>query len=163
MKVQALLLSLVAALSLGCHAQVKPVTNAVQLSWTAPSSCTSGCTYVVSRITLTAGTSSCPAPNTTTPNYTPLNQAAPATGTTYTDANAGGVTACYIAQTQLGNSVSQPSNAAGPFVVPVNATAPGTVTGTQTSAEAEPLIPLPVPTLAASMQASQLAGRVAGE
>lgn len=160
------LFSLFAALgwlSAGCaHAQVPPKSNAVALSWSAPSGCTSGCSYVVSRIALASGTASCPAPNVTTPNYTPLNQASPVTATAYTDAGAGALTVCYIAQTELGGSVSQPSNTAGPFVVPANAIAPAII-GQTTSAElAQPMFLLPSPQLAGLIP-GHLAGTRAGE
>lgn len=150
-------------LSTGCsHAQMPPKSNAVALSWSAPSGCSSGCSYVVSRIALTAGTSSCPVPNVTTPNYTPLNQASPATATTYTDTGAGALTVCYIAQTELGGSVSQPSNAAGPFAVPANAIAPA-ITGAETSAELnQPVFLLPAPQLA-GMAPVGLGGSRAGQ
>lgn len=136
-------------LSVGCgHAQVKPTAFQVSLSWTAPSAsgswagCTAGapCTYVASRITLTAGTSTCPAANVGTPNYTPLNTASPVSAAVYLDTTAVGSTVCYIVQTEQGSAVSQPSNVAGPFVVPASPLAPS-LSGNQTVAEV-----MPVPT-----------------
>ena len=122
-------------LSIGCsQAQVAPTSFQANLSWTAPSGCTTGCTYVASRITLASGTTSCPAANVATPNYTPLNSASPATGTTFTDATAAGLTVCYIAQTEQGGAVSVPSNVVGPLVVPAGPLAP-TLSGNEAVAE----------------------------
>jgi hypothetical protein len=116
-----------------CHAQLPPTTHSVALTWTAPTSpaCTTGspCTYVLSRISV-SGTGPCPAVNVTTPNYSPLNSANPVSTLSYTDTSAAGTTACYIAQTLQGGAVSQPSNTAGPFVVPASPGAPSTPNGT---------------------------------
>lgn len=125
-------LSIVALATVGCHAQVPVTTHSVTLTWTAPAAsgnwggCTaaSPCTYVASRITLASGTTTCPAPNVTTPNYTPLNAASPVSGTTLTDTGAVGLTVAYIVQTEQGGSVSGPSNCAGPLVVPASPLAP---------------------------------------
>jgi hypothetical protein len=133
-------------LSVGCgHAQVTPTNHQVSLSWTAPAAsgswagCTtaSPCTYVASRITITGTT--CPAVNVSTPNYTPLNSSSPVSTVTFVDTGASGLTACYIVQTEQGSAVSQPSNVAGPFVVPGNPLAPS-LTGQEAVAA-----PLPVP------------------
>lgn len=113
--------------ALGCaHAQLPPTNHTVSLTWSAPAGCTSAapCTYVISRATVVAGTTACPAPNLTTPNYTPLNQSAPATGLSYVDPTASGTTACYIAQTLQGSAISAPSNTTDPAVVPANPNAP---------------------------------------
>lgn len=105
--------------------QVTPTSWQVSLTWTVPApagawlGCVVGqpsCAYVISRATLAAGTETCPA--TTGTAYTPLNQGAPASGTVYNDMTATGLTVCYIAQTAQGGAVSQPSNTAGPFIVP---------------------------------------------
>lgn len=115
----------------GCHAQVPPTNHIVTLTWTAPPSnpnwagCTTSapCAYILSRISLNAGTTTCPAPNLTTPNYTPLNQSTPTSALTYTDNSAAGLTACYIVQTQQGTAISAPSNTTL-VVVPANPLAP---------------------------------------
>lgn len=134
-------------MSVGCsQAQVAPTSYEVSLTWTAPSAsgtwggCTtaSPCTYAISRIVLTAGTTSCPAANTTTPNYTPLDSSTPTSGTTYVDTGVSGETVCYIAQTEQGTAVSNPSNTAGPFAVPASPLAPS-LAGTQTVATEKPL------------------------
>jgi hypothetical protein len=133
-------------LSVGCgHAQVKPTSYRVDLSWTAPvaaggwTGCTTAapCTYVASRITLASGTTTCPAANVTTLNYSPLNASLPATGTSYADTAASGLTVCYLVQTEQGSAVSNPSNLAGPFLVPSSPLAPS-LSGNQTVAEAKP-------------------------
>jgi hypothetical protein len=115
-----------------CHAQLPPTTHSVALTWTAPASpaCTTAapCTYVLSRISVSGTT--CPAANVTTPNYSPLNSANPVSTLSYTDTAAAGLTVCYIAQTLQGGAVSQPSNTAGPFVVPPTPGAPSTPNGT---------------------------------
>jgi hypothetical protein len=124
-------------LSIGCsQAQVAPTGFKVNLSWTAPAGCTtaSPCTFVASRITLAAGVTSCPAVNTATPNYAPLNAASPSTGTTFADTTAPGLNVCYIAQTEQGGQVSAPSNVVGPFAVPASPLAPS-LTGNQAVAE----------------------------
>lgn len=117
----------------GCgHAQVTPTSYTVNLSWTAPvaagtwGGCTtaSPCSYVASRLSVAAGATSCPAANSTTPNYTPVNSSSPAVGSTYTDGGAAGLTVCYIVQTEQGSAVSAPSNVAGPVVVPASPLAP---------------------------------------
>lgn len=146
-------------LSIGCgHAQVTPTPQKnVDLSWTAPTNpaCTTAapCTYDVSRSTLTAGATSCPAVNYTTPNYTPLNSSNPVSTVTYTDTAAAGLTACYIVQTVQSAQVSPASNTAGPFVVPP---VPGLPTISGAVAEAqEPPLPMPsskvAPTLTAKL------------
>jgi hypothetical protein len=148
-------------LSVGCgHAQVTPTNHRVSLSWTAAAAtgswagCTtaSPCTYVASRITLASGTTSCPAPNVTTPNYTPLNPSTAVSTTTFNDTAASGLTACYIVQTEQGSAVSGPSNTAGPLVVPANPLAPS-ITGSE--AAVAPL-PVPVGNTAAPVLAAQL-------
>lgn len=126
---RALLLVLVAVMAVGCHAQVPPTPHNVALSWTAPvvptnppagtwktpCSVTDPCTYIVSRTTVTTG--SCPTPNLTTPNYTPLNQATPVAALAYTDTAAAGLNACYTVQTSQDGNIGAASNTAGPFTV----------------------------------------------
>lgn len=60
-------------------------------------------------------TYSCPATNASL--YAPLNQASPATTTTYTDTKPAAGVYCYVAQSVNGNGVSLPSNVAGPFTL----------------------------------------------
>ena len=117
MKIQSALI-LALALTAGCaHSQVPPTVHSVTITITPPSGA-SGAAYVISRAT----GSTCP--GTTGASYTPLNQSAPTTGTSYVDTTAAGLSVCYIAQTVQGGAVSAPSNVAGPFVVPANPTAP---------------------------------------
>jgi hypothetical protein len=118
----------------------------VDLIWTAPAvsgswtGCTTAapCTFVASRISLASGTPTCPAANVVTPNYSPLNASTPSTGTAFVDSATSGLTVCYIVQTEQGSAVSNPSNVAGPFVVPASPLAPS-LSGNQTVAEAEPV------------------------
>lgn len=131
---------------IGCHGQVTPTPQKnVDLSWTAPANPACGpsapCTYDVSRVTLTAGASSCPAVNYTTPNYTPLNSSSPVSTLAYTDTAAAGLTACYVVQTIQNAQVSLASNAAGPFVVPPVPGAPS-ISGAVAEAK-EPALPMP--------------------
>lgn len=64
--------------------------------------------------------------------YTPLNQATPATGLSFTDSTVTPGQWCYVVQSAIGNFYSLPSNTAGPVVVPsgdnvaVSWTAPAT-------------------------------------
>jgi hypothetical protein len=133
-------------LTAGCaHGQIPATSYVVDLTWTAPvasgawAGCTtaSPCTYVASRLTLAAGTTTCPTPATVAPfNYTPLNAASPVSAAAFSDPNASGLTVCYVVQTeqtQTGATVpsaSLPSTPAGPLVVPASPLAPGSVTGT---------------------------------
>lgn len=135
------------AMSLGCgHAQIKPTSYRVDLTWTAPvasgswTGCTTAapCTYVASRITLASGATTCPAANAATPNYTPLNSLSPVAAVSYTDTTAVGLTVCYLVQTEQGSAVSNPSNLAGPFLVPASPLAPS-LSGNQTVAEVMPV------------------------
>jgi hypothetical protein len=129
----------------GCaHSQVPPTTHTVALTWTAP---TSGGTppyaYIMSRVTLTTGTSACPAVNYTTPNYTPLNSATPVSATNYTDTTASG-TVCFVVQAQDSlKAVGNASNTAGPLVMPTNPSAPVTLGGVVTGDLKQPALPLP--------------------
>lgn len=136
----------IVCLSIGCgHAQIKPTSSQVDLNWTPPAAsgswagCTSSspCTYVVSRIAIASGTSACPAANVDAPNYTPLNTNTPASGNSFTDAAASGLTVCYVVQTLQGSAVSLPSNVAGPFIVPASPLAPA-ITGSPAVAQLMP-------------------------
>lgn len=142
-----------------CHAQLPPTTHSVALTWTAPTSpacnTASPCTYVMSRLTVTG--TSCPAVNVTTPNYSPLNSANPVSLLTYTDTAAAGLTVCYTVQNVQGGAVSQPSNAAGPFVVPPTPGAPSTPNGTVADL-VQP--PLPTPSSDAPAVVAKLEGRI---
>ncbi|MFL6427886.1 MAG: hypothetical protein ACJ71S_06550 [Acidobacteriaceae bacterium] len=147
-------LPLLVALFGGCaHAQVPPTAHNVALAWSAPvvptnppagtwktpCSVTDPCTYIVSRTTVASGT--CPTPNLTTPNYTPLNSSTPVAALGYTDTTAAGLNACYTVQTSQDGNVGAASNTAGPFFVSggVNPLAP-TLNGTSAKLE------LPKPT-----------------
>jgi hypothetical protein len=135
----------------GCaHGQVTPSQGQVVLTWTAPANtstwtltcATSPCTYIISRATASGNT--CPTPNITTPNYTPINQSSPAAALTLTDTGAAGTTACYIAQTIQAGAASQPSNVAGPLTVPGTPVAPtlngtASISAAATKATLEPL------------------------
>lgn len=135
-------------LAVGCgHAQVTPTSYQVDLAWVAPVAsgswlgCGTGqpaCSYVMSRLTVAAGATACPAVNLSTPNYAPLNTATPAAGLTFVDTGAVGTTACYIVQTLQGTAVSNPSNVAGPLVVPASPLAP-TLSAPTAVADAKPL------------------------
>lgn len=166
MRIRTILLLLAAGLmSFGCShagAQVPPSTNAVNLTWTPPVSpaCTvsSPCTYVLSRYTLPAG-NSCPAATT---QYTPLNTASPAAGTSFTDtAPPAGASVCYVAQTLQGGLTSVASVPSNVVTVPMLPGPPSTpAIGTVT--ELRPLMPATSPQIAALAPAS-LTARVSGE
>jgi hypothetical protein len=123
---------ILALIGVGCHAQVPPTNHVVNLSWTAPLPTTiwpgcataSPCLYIVSRATVASSTSSCPAPNIDTPNYKPMNQSIPTSGTAYSDPTASGLTVCYIVQTQQGTAISSPSGTTNVINVPANPLAP---------------------------------------
>lgn len=134
----------VVGFAVGCHAQVPPTTHTVALTWTAP---TGGGTppysYIMSRITLPTGATACPAANMTTPNYAPLNSSSPVTPTSYTDTTATG-TVCYVVQTQDSvKAIGNPSNTAGPLVMPTNPNAPVTLGGSVTADLQQPALPKP--------------------
>lgn len=129
------ILAAVALTTSGCHAQVAATTHKVVMTWTAASGCTtSTCTYLVSRVTVTSGTTSCP--TATTGTYTAINSSAEVTASTYTDSGAAGLTVCYVVQTDLSAAYSVASNTAGPLVVPANPTAPTNASGTQSTTTA---------------------------
>lgn len=96
--------------------------------------------------------------NTATPNYTPLNSSSPTSALTFTDTGAAGLSVCYIAQTEQGGAVSQPSNVAGPFVVPASPGAPSTPNGTVADMVQPSLPPTgntPGPVLTASIKSGK--------
>lgn len=150
------LMAMAAGALTACHAQAPPTTHSVALTWTAPANTSTwttpcgtatgdaACTYLVSRIVVAAGTSTCPTPNVTTPNYTVLNTSSPASGTTYTDTAAMGETVCYVVQTEQSSTIGQPSNTAGPFVVPAQPGAP-TIGGNVAQVGDAPAVPMPAP------------------
>jgi hypothetical protein len=129
----------------GCaHSQVPPTTHTVALTWTATSSGgTAPYSYIMSRITLTTGTKSCPAVNYATPNYSPLNSSSPVSGTSFTDTGATG-TVCYVVQAQDSvKAIGNASNTAGPMVLPTNPSQPVTLGGTVTADLQQPALPKP--------------------
>lgn len=146
------------------HAQITPTSYKVAASWTAPvaangwAGCTTAapCTYVVSRATLAAGTTACPA--TTGTAYTPLNASSPVSATSYDDLTASGLLVCYIEQTEqtaaagcstAAPCVSQPSNAAGPLAVPATPGAP--TNGAASEVAVVDLTPCPTCSLAVEL------------
>jgi hypothetical protein len=154
---------ILATAALGCHAQVPPTTYSVSLTWTAPAAsgswagCGTGqpaCSYVLSRASVASGTTACPA--TTGSNYTPLNQSAPATGTSYSDASATG-SVCYVAQTVQSGAYSQPSSPSNVIVVPGLPSAPGIPGGTATETQAQMETPA-TPLLSGKPTSLSLAG-----
>lgn len=155
------------ALVAGCssHAQMPPTVHTVTLNWKATTSGgTAPYTYVMSRIAVTTGTSTCPAPNLNTPNYAALNSSSPASALTYVDTSAASLTVCYIVQALDASTpfqVSQPSNTAGPFVVPTVPTAPTQLGANVTASLDKPQPPLPKPSQdSAPIQVGSLRGRV---
>lgn len=170
MKALRIALSLVfGILAVGCHAQMPPTVHSVDLTYLAPVPVSGGlwqtpcgtaapCTYVMSRITVTNGTPGCPLPSATAV-YTPLNSSTPATGLAYTDSGVSGITACYLVQAiQLGTT-GNPSNTAGPFVVPANPGAPTLGAGTVAEIE-QPALPPTADTQVASELTPVLRGHV---
>ena len=137
------LFSLAAAIvfvSAGCHGQVPPSpAPTVTITWTAPSTCSSGssCAYVASRCTVVA-------PATTCPSYTPLNSTAPVSALTFTDTTPPtGVSVLYVVQTVQGGLTgvaSGPSNGGTPLPVPIYPGTPGSPNATQNAMLAPPLI-----------------------
>jgi hypothetical protein len=141
--------------AVGCGGQVPPAGHQANLSWTVPppsgswAGCVTGqvsCLFIISRIAVASGATSCPAPQINTSgvgNYTPLNQSNPATGTTYADISAAGGTWCWVGQTVQGAAISAPSNTTGPLTVLGNPTPPAMGTGTVANNE---VLPVPVKT-----------------
>jgi hypothetical protein len=138
---------LLLALGAGCaHSQLPPTPgyNTVW-TWTAPSPC-SGCTYVVSTLSVAAGTASCPA--STGSNYTPQQTVTTGvSGTTWTQTNTTSLTVCAVAQTIQGGNTSPASTQSSPVVNPSLPSAPGVPSGNSTvAALAPPLMPnMPAP------------------
>jgi hypothetical protein len=155
----------IGSLSVGCaHAQVTPTkAKTVFLTWTAPTNpacnATNPCTYDVSRIALPAGTATCPAVNVATPNYGPLNSANPVSTQAYPDTAATGLTACYTVQTVQGGQIGQPSNTAGPFIVPAVPGIPTQPDGTVADLK-QPELPQPTQGPDAPSTVAMLAGNV---
>ena len=129
-------LAFLALALVGCHAQL-PTTPAYNTVWTwnapTPTSNWSGCgtqgrTYVVSTMTVAAGTASCPAP-------TGSNYAAQQTVTTgisaltWTQANTTGESICGIVQTIWSGSTSGASAPSNVAVNPQLPLAPGAPSG----------------------------------
>lgn len=144
-----LLLLSVVVLAAGCaHSQMPPTTHSVALTWGATTSGGTGpYVYVMSRVSVAAGTSACPAVTYATPdvpgNYAPLNSASPVTPASYTDTTATG-TVCYVVQAQDSvKAYGLASNAAGPFVLPTDPSAPVTLGGAVTADLVEPPLPAP--------------------
>lgn len=137
-------LLVLAVTAFGCHAQVPPTTHNVTLNWGATTTGgTPPYTYIMSRISLTAGTPTCPPVNLSTPNYTPLNSASPVTPTNYIDTTATG-TVCYTVQAEDSvKSVGGASNTAGPLVTLTNPNAPVTLGGDVTADVKQPALPKP--------------------
>lgn len=116
------------ALTVGCHAQVPQTTWEVNVTWTAPSVCStaSPCIFVVSRAAPVAGT--CPVNTGTT--YAQVgssaSQASSLTDTTVSP----GQSYCYVAQTQQAGGTGLPSAPSNVVPVPTNPPAPGTPAAT---------------------------------
>jgi hypothetical protein len=132
----------------GCaHAGQLPPTPGYNTvwTWTAPSPC-SGCTYVVSTLVLSSGTT-CPA--STGSNYIPQQTVTTGvTGTTWTQTNTTGLTLCAVAQTIQGGNTSTASAQSAAVINPTLPSAPGVPSGNSAvSALAPPVSPnsLPVP------------------
>lgn len=110
------------------QAQITQSAFQVNLTWTAPSACTSAvpCTTPISRTTIAAG-ASCP---TTGSSYSLLGTSA-SQATTFSDTTvSAGTTYCYIAQTTQAGATGPPS---APFSVavptlPAAPSSPGAVT-----------------------------------
>ena len=122
-------ISLLVLMTCGCggsriFGQVPPTTFNITYTWAAPAptstwtGCTaaSPCSYVLSILTVTAGTTTCPVAN---GNYAPVNQSAPVSGTTYTYLQAQPNTLyCAVVQTEQAGVVSAPSAPSAVVVVP---------------------------------------------
>jgi hypothetical protein len=137
-KFAAVLSFLALAITAGCHAQVPPSPPpTVTVNWPASASCTTtnlACGYVVSRCTVTTST-------TCSGTYTPLNQATPATGTTYIDSTPPtGVSVVYVVQTIQSSLIGQASPPSNSVPVPIYPGTPGTPNATQNAMLAPPLI-----------------------
>lgn len=108
--------------------QISQSSYEVNLTWTAPSVCTTAapCTFPISRTTITAG-ATCP---TTGSSYALVGTSA-SQATTFSDTTvAAGTSYCYVAQTTQAGATSAPS---APFSIavptlPVAPSSPGAVT-----------------------------------
>ena len=136
----------------GCaHAGQLPPTPGYNTvwTWTAPSPC-SGCTYVISTLSLASGTA---CPPSTGSNYTP--QQTVTTGvsaTTWTQTNTTGLTLCAVAQTIQGGQTSAASAQSAAVVNPTLPSAPGVPSGNSAVAiSAPPLMPNVLPAPSAQM------------
>lgn len=151
-----------AVLASGCRSggQVPPATNhVVSLTWSAPvttdttkwkgcagvqgsTSDAQACLYALYKCTLSAAACG----DTTNVAWGEITTSATrVSGLAYTDSNAAGQTAWYVAKTFQGASSSGPSNIAGPFAVPGNPTAPA-INGTVAANDTKPLIAVPAAT-----------------
>lgn len=130
---KALVLALFLALPIiGCTQVPPSPPPTVAVSWPAAVPCTS-CTYVVSRCTVSTGTSC--------PSYTPLNQAAPTSATSYTDATPPtGVSVLYVVQSVQSGLTGQPSPPSNLLAVPTYPGTPGTPNATATAELASPIV-----------------------
>lgn len=121
-------------LTAGCGAQVAQKNVEIDYVWTAPATgCSSGCTYVISVLTVANGTASCPAATGT--NYTPVNQSAPVSQTSYAYlAPTLGTSQCAIVQAYNGiySSASAPSNV---VAVPLQPGLPGAPAGNEKTSD----------------------------
>ena len=129
------ILALVLAL-VGCGSSVnlpaqQPQTAfQVNLTWTPPTSCStaSPCTYILSRATIAAGSTQCPA--TTGSIYLEVG-VSNLQAVAWTDTAAvAGQTYCYIAQTVQAGATGPPSAPSNVVVIPMNPSAPGTMSAT---------------------------------
>ncbi len=120
--------------TVGCGGQVPPSpAPTVDLTWTAPSNATPSFVYVVSRCTVTSGT--------TCSNYTPLNQSAPVATTKFTDATPPtGVNVLYIVQAVNAGITGNPSGPSNLLAVPTFPGVPGAPNATQNAMLAPPKV-----------------------
>jgi hypothetical protein len=156
------LIGLVLAATLsGCKSggqQLTPTQNIVQL--TVTSTVAAGSTWVASKETVAAGTTSCDPPTST--NYKQIN-ATPQASSIFDDATSAGSTVCEFMQYIVSGATSPASNVVGPLVVPANPTAPG-VTAT-TTVQAAQSLPAPVtteanPPVTASLSAPKISAPI---
>lgn len=155
-----LVLSLAGCGGNAVYGQVPQKTVSVSYTWTAPAtgcSTSTPCTYVLSTLTVANGTASCPAA--TGSNYTPVNESAPVSQTSYVYASPTlGTSMCAIVQAYNGlySNASAPSNV---VVIPTQPGVTGPPTGSETSAAlVKPALP---PSISGSGQ-KQLAMSVRG-
>lgn len=119
----------------GCfsYSQVPPKNPDIVYTWTAPlTGCASGCSYILSMLQVATGTTTCPASTGT--NYTPVNESAPVSATTYTFLSAPqGTLQCAVVQASNG-ILSLPSAPSNVVSVPTAPPAPGAPQGSQQTA-----------------------------